>query len=423
MKRLAASAIICAAIAATPAGALAAFPGTNGDIVFGRFIGEGGGRIFTLDPSNSAETELTPGGRICRHPSYSGDGERIAFSCLTGPMTSSSEIFTMTADGQDEVQVTQNSIEELDPSYSPDGRTIAFTRFAGNGDIATVGADGQNPTTLTATPDFDGGATFSPDGTKIAFIRLDASDSEIMVMNADGSNPTPLTDNTVSDGAPAFSPDGSEIVWSHRDGTDNDLWVMDANGENETPLLDTPEQESGPAYSPDGRTIVYSQFNNADSSSRLLTVDSNGQNPTPLTPLSTTEADLQPNWQPLNPPACTLTGSAKQKSAKQVVVTVECDENVAVHGTGELTAPKPRKRAVISKKKKVPLAPLTLEVAANTATTLTLTPATTKGRKLLKKSLKAGKKPKGTIQVTMTDDLGLTDTDTFAVKLKKKKKK
>jgi hypothetical protein len=39
--------IVCAAIASTPAGALAAFPGTNGDIVFGRFVGEGGGRIFT----------------------------------------------------------------------------------------------------------------------------------------------------------------------------------------------------------------------------------------------------------------------------------------------------------------------------------------------------------------------------------------
>ena len=48
--------------------------------------------------------------------------------------------------------------------------------------------------------------------------------------------------------------------------------------------------------------------------------------------------------------------------------------------------------------------------------------ASKKGKKLLKKALKAGKKPKGSVDVTATDDLGQSAQDQFKVKLKPKKK-
>jgi hypothetical protein len=50
-------------------------------------------------------------------------------------------------------------------------------------------------------------------------------------------------------------------------------------------------------------------------------------------------------------------------------------------------------------------------------------PVAGKGKKLLKKSLKAGKKPKGTISASATDDLGASAGDSAVVKYKKKKKK
>ena len=49
-------------------------------------------------------------------------------------------------------------------------------------------------------------------------------------------------------------------------------------------------------------------------------------------------------------------------------------------------------------------------------------PVAGKGKKLIKKSLKAGKKPKGTITATATDDLGGSASASLDVKYKKKKK-
>ena len=50
-------------------------------------------------------------------------------------------------------------------------------------------------------------------------------------------------------------------------------------------------------------------------------------------------------------------------------------------------------------------------------------PVAGKGRKLLKKSLKAGKKPKGTVTATATDDLNESASDAADVKFKKRKRK
>ena len=397
MRRAPAALILCALLAVSPAVAHAAFPGSNGDIVFARFLGEGGGNIFTL--GLGTQPQPLTSGRFCRHPSYSGDGERIAFACLTGAMSSSLEIFTMGADGQDEVPVTQNNVQELDPSFSPDGRTIVFTRFeAGDGAIGAIGADGQNEVTLTDTAQSEGGATYSPDGTRIAFVRDDGADPEIWVMNADGSNQVQLTDNTEFDGPPNYSPDGTKLVFARRDGPDNDLYVMDADGANQTPLTDSPGSEATPAYSPDG------------------------QNASELTTTSPPEADLQPNWQPLNPPSCELSGPPKQKSFKAVTLTVTClNENATVAATGSGKAPKVQKLGVTaSKAKKFTLEPVTIQVQPDQPTTLTLA-VPTKGKMALKKAAKAGKKGKATVAITSTDDFQQSTQETLDVKFKKKK--
>ena len=164
-------------------------------------------------------------------------------------------------------------------------------------------------------------------------------DLEIFVMDANGHNQTPLTNNDLDDFAPSFSPNGQRIVFSHYDGTDDDIAVMDADGQNQTPLTDLPSDQFAPAFSPDGQRIVFvSEI--PPTGNAIVTMDADGQNQVPLT--GGFDFDRQPDWQPLNPPACDVAGDAKQKSTKRVTVTVNVvaqneDASLVVGGSLKVT--------------------------------------------------------------------------------------
>jgi hypothetical protein len=101
---------------------------------------------------------------------------------------------------------------------------------------------------------------------------------------------------------------------------------------------------------------------------------------------------------------------------------VSQNENATATLDGTLKAPKPKPKASASKKKTVELDAVSLQLEAGVPVTVSV-PVAGKGKKVLKKSLKAGKKPKGTITASATDDLGATASDAQDVKYKKKKGK
>jgi TolB protein len=430
----------CAAVASLlPAGgALAAFPGTNGEIAFVQELqtAPANGDIFVIDPTGLNPTSLTSTADDDDEPSYSADGERIVFSRrpASGP---SSQIWIMNHDGSGQTQLTSGSAGDFRPAFSRDGERIAFARNVPgpSTQIWIMNADGTGQTQLTFPgPNGDSARspTFSPDGQRIAFSHDDgATDFQgIWVMNADGSGQTPLTTGsaTSEDFSPNFSPDGERIVFFRGSFSefDFDLIAMNAaDGSGQTPVTSGADNDLDPAFSPDGARIAFEReeppgftFGN------ILLVDAVGlnQNLTPLTANASGVYDLDPDWQPLNPPSCDLAGEAKQKSVKQVSVTVTCaNENATVVAEGSGRAPKAPKGAVASKAKKFTIPAVSAQVPAGTPTTLTLK-IPKKGSKALKKAAKAGKKGKATITATLTDDLGLTASDSFKVKFKAKKK-
>ena len=429
MKRkrvlIAIAATCLAGVAAFGSGSAAAgtFPGTNGVIAFSAEQDTTGNSaaILAINADGSGLTPLTtpPGSVYDSDPSYSGDGERIAFDSSTG--TGTAEIFVMDHNGQNRTQLTFNSIPDGQPSFSPDGQRIAFSRAiaSSSDEIFAMDANGQNEVQLTNDAFGDDQPSFSPDGQRIVFRRVIGFVGDIFVMNADGSNQVPLTTSPAEDGDPAWSPDGTRIIFSSDAGGDSEIVVMDANGQNPQPLTNNSVDDYAPVFSPDGQKIAFTQVAPGQDD-EIIVMDANGQNQTPLT--NNNVVDYGPDWQPLNPPACDVSGKPKQKSAKQVRVTISCTEDASVTASGELKAPKaPELGAAGSKSKQVELQPVTQEIPANTPTPVTLSPSK-KGKKLLKKALKAGKKPKGSVEIAAVDDLGQSAQDSFAVTLKPKRK-
>jgi Tol biopolymer transport system component len=241
--------------------ARAAFPGTNGRIVFDTAFSHRP-QIFTVRPDGTGLRQLThvAKGHAAGSPEFSADGTRIVFA-IDG------QVWVMNADGSAQHQLTrQPGLVNQQPSWSPDGRKIVFSRCAVLSgmpefcDLDVMNADGSDLKKLLGGNWINQVPEYSPDGHKIAF----ASDrggftSAVWVMNANGGAVKRLTDPNLEAGNPDWSPDGTHILF----GTNccrprSQIWVMNADGSSPHPLTHMPPRGDAPAasYSPDGRKIV-----------------------------------------------------------------------------------------------------------------------------------------------------------------------
>ena len=202
--------------------------------------------------------------RVTQHPAsdwtaaWSPDGQQITFS---SNRTGYWEIFIVNADGTGLSQITNDGAGALSPVWSPDGRTMAYSgKRDDNWDIYTMPAPlpGQEedfqpePRRLVLAEGNDLSPIYSPTGDRIVFESNRDGNAEIYVMNADGSNQRNVSNSpSVDDHGPVWSPDGKRILfYSGREGN-WDLFLMTDDGRNVINLTDTPDvDEQEPAWRP-----------------------------------------------------------------------------------------------------------------------------------------------------------------------------
>src|ERR671936_1565549 len=180
---------------------------------------------------------------------------RIAFS-MGG--LGHADIYAVNADGSGLVRLTDDPAADFDPSWSPDGQRIAYRHEdERSGQIYVMNADGSQQQNLTRRRGLDYSPAWSPDGKSIAFGSVRGGKATIWVMRPDGSGRRRLS--RVYGEYPAWSPDGRKIAFDHisAGSTNWDIWVMNADGSGARPLIASAASEQGPAWSPDGKTIAY----------------------------------------------------------------------------------------------------------------------------------------------------------------------
>jgi Tol biopolymer transport system component len=281
--------IIAATLLFSAAPAEATFPGSNGKLVYytswvGPHTFFTPPDIYTVDPDGSNQARLTTDERSS-YPTWSPDGQRIAFSSSRDRTDYGHSIYTMNADGSDVRRLTSHPPRnDYRPKWSPDGGKIAFISSrvepepdscssapeGCNFEIYAVNADGSGETRLTNSAGIDRNPSWSPDGSRVVFESKRDGNYEIYAVNSDGTGTTRLTNDPRNDGDPEWSPLGDEIAFAratpvtpYTDRYHVNVMRFDGSGVRELPGP-AGYTRNEPAWSPDGHWIAFVAFAGQD---------------------------------------------------------------------------------------------------------------------------------------------------------------
>ena len=233
-------------------------------------------QIVTARIDGGEPQQLTEDIGFANYPSWSPDGERIAFLAGGDPihLPNGVLLMTMAADGSDQRVIVDrfNSLALRPPVWSPDGTRLAFAGDDGESgmSIYTVRADG---TDLRRLADTLSGPEWSPDGERIAFAKAVGFEVSIYTIAADGTDErgvatipkvvwVPDTPDRVYLRTLQWSPDGSKILFAGYaciSPTTDGVYVVGADGSGLVGLgISEPKVYSyaAVAWSPDGTQVA-----------------------------------------------------------------------------------------------------------------------------------------------------------------------
>lgn len=231
-------------------------------IAAGRFWG---GREKASEAPRLATTQVTASTGLDVFPTFSPDGESIAYSSDKG---GTFEIYVKPlAAGGRELQLTADGQQNLEPAWSPDGQRIAYVS-KGRGGIWVVPALGGSPKQVTEN---GSRPAWSPDGGALAYQSDTVADlpgtgvsamppSTLWIVPLRGGRARAITKPGTPNGghgAPVFSPDGKRVVFVAGDARGSSIWSVAPDGQGLASVVADVSYAYDPVFSPDGRFVEY----------------------------------------------------------------------------------------------------------------------------------------------------------------------
>jgi TolB protein len=176
-------------------------------------------------------------------------GERVAL--VMSENDSASDIFTVRTNGRRLRRLTKNHAIEVSPTWSPDGERIAFVSDrSGAPQIFIMDSDGSNTRRLTFDGSYNTRPVWSPDGQWIAYETRVGSQFDIWLIDPEGNVNVPLVMHPRSDEAPSWAPNGRKLVFSSTRRGRADLYTIDRDGSNLRRLTRSAGNNTSPAWGP-----------------------------------------------------------------------------------------------------------------------------------------------------------------------------
>lgn len=165
-------------------------------IVFSSTAGGGPPQLYMANVNGSGLHRITASGGIEVEPKINPrtGTDLVDVSGRSGPLP---QIYHMSLEGTDVQRLTPGTGEATNPSWSPNGDHIAFAWTKGfepgNYNIFIMDIASQQVTQLTASEGRNENPSWAPDGTHLVYASKRGRQSQIWVMNADGSAKHSLT--------------------------------------------------------------------------------------------------------------------------------------------------------------------------------------------------------------------------------------
>jgi Tol biopolymer transport system component/serine/threonine protein kinase len=298
----------------TPIPVATSLGGGTGQIVFAS-TRSGIPQLYLVNADGTDLTQLTIMENGACQPSWSPDGSQLVFisPCLgradfLETIYNESSLYIINADGSGLKQLTASPGSDFEPTWSPDGDRIAFTSVRGGfRQIYSLDVESLEVTLLTNTTNSieSSQASWSPDGSRIAYLVKRVGTYQVWSMNEDGQEAVQLTHSgqELWDYLPSWSPDGRTLFFNQRRPGAFRPWLMQFDYEDQaqdprklnfvTPIEDV-------SFSPDGYWIAFEGMDTSEGNRDIYFITVAGSGRTRLT--NDPKIDFDPAWRPRQSP-------------------------------------------------------------------------------------------------------------------------